>query len=162
MIDISKIRDVYPNYKEGQAISPATLVESMLILQNQEASLGEAIVQAMKEVDSLKFEFDKKVKERDTFIERASVELMANDKIPSKYLKNKELTAYYIKFGSEKKDEFAKINKECFDIEKKLVESRNVYKKYDTLSNVVHNAINTAIQVLSYLKHEQKAFNGSF
>ena len=87
---------------------------------------------------------------------------MANDKIPSKYLKNKELTAYYIKFGSEKKDEFAKINKECFDIEKKLVESRNVYKKYDTLSNVVHNAINTAIQVLSYLKHEQKAFNGSF
>lgn len=154
--DISKIRDIYPNYQAGQSVAPATLVESMIILQNDEASLSELLSDSLKAVDALKFQLDKKKKEIESFLERNCVDLISADSIPKEFRKNQDLTNYYIKYGSDKSSDYETLVKESFEIEEKLVEAKSVHKKYDSLVNVVHGAINTAIQVLSYLKHEEK------
>ena len=155
-LDISKIRDVYPNFQEGGEPSPAILVESMLILQGQETNLAHLVVEASGEVDSLKFQLDKKKKETESFLERNCVDLISNDSIPKEFRKNQDLTDYYIKHGSDKTSDYETLMSESLAIEEKLVIARNTHKKYDMLMSVVHNAINTSIQVLSYLKHEEK------
>lgn len=160
-INISKIRDIYPNYSEGSEISPMILIESMLILQGQEITLADFIAESSKAADALKFELDKKNKEIEYFIEKNCFNLVSNDSIPKEFRKNQDLTAYYIKHCATNTKEYSALIKEKIDIEKKLMEAKSVFKKYDTLSNVVHNAINTAIQLLSYLKHQEKMDNVS-
>ena len=156
IIDIDAVRSVYPNYASGQDVSPMVLVESMLVLQNQESNLTHLMVDALKEVDSLKFQLDKKKKEIESFLERNCVDLISTDSVPKEFRKNQDLTDYYIKYGSDKSSDYETLVNESFEIEEKLVEAKSVHKKYDSLTNVVHGAINTAIQVLSYLKHEEK------
>lgn len=160
-IDISKLREIYPNYSEGQDIAPAILIESMIVLQNQESNLAHLIVEASKDVDSIKFELDKKNKEILAFIDKASVELISTDDIPKDFRKNQDLTLAYIKHGSDKASDYETLFEEATKIEKRLVEAKSLHKKYDTLSNVVHNGINTAIQLLSYLKHQERMDNDS-
>lgn len=155
-LDISKIRDIYPNYQEGRDISPSILVESMLILQGQETNLTHLVVDASGDVDSLKFQLDKKKKEIESFLERTRVDLIAGDVIPKEFRKNQDLTDSYIKYGSDKSSDYETLVKESFEVEEKLVEARNIFKKYDMLISVVHSAINTSIQVLSYLKQQEK------
>lgn len=160
-IDISKLRDLYPNYAEGADISPMILVESMVILQNQESNLAHLTVEASAAVDSVKFELDKKNKEISSFIDKCSVELISADEIPKDFRKNQDLTLAFIKHGSDHASEYETLIEEAQEIEKKLLDAKILHKKYDTLSNVVHNGINTAIQLLSYLKHQERMDNDS-
>lgn len=154
------IQNIYPNFRKGESINPRLLVESMIILQAQEQKYVVDSIEYSKNVDRIRFEIDVLEKKVDEFIEKALIGGIKNGTIPYAFRKSKELTLAYVKHGGENSSEYVSMNDDLILKEKELMEAKNLSRGCDSIINVIRNAVSTGIQVLSYLKHEEK-FSGS-
>jgi len=166
MMDLSSI---YPNYKQGQDINPGLLTEQMMVIQTQEEKLAADLAKHNEEVDGLRFEVTKQkaqIKEKEAKIElMVEREMVDFVNFPKEYLKNKETTTAYIRhirLGDvyyAQLDELAKMRRKLVDTQGLLAESESRQDKYKLLISTYQNSINTAVNVLSWLKHEAQ-FHG--
>jgi hypothetical protein len=150
------ITSIYPNYREGDLIVPNKLVQAMLLLQTDEQTLTRECLELVEGVDNLKFQVDKLEKQIEYLLDKAMVEALVDINVEAVYRKNKESLQAYLKTKSAIAPTYQELMKKLIGAKGKLADAKFTHAKYDLAIKAVQNSVNTAVNVLSYLKHEEK------
>lgn len=149
------LRAVYPDFNDGDIVVPAKVNAAMIIIQAQHQEYTVAYISYIDAEDRAKFEFSKVERSVADFIEEVTIKLM-QEGIPDKFLKNKELTDYYVKYGSLYADQYKKLRADYEASAKRLAKAKSDSRKCEALLKAIQIALETATQIMSYLKHDQK------
>jgi hypothetical protein len=151
-----QISNIYPGYREGDLIVPNKLVQSMLLLQADEQTLTRECLELLEGVDGLKFQVDKLEKQIEYLLDKAMVDTLVDDSVDAVYRKNKESLQAYLKTKSSIAPTYQDLMKKLIGAKGRLADAKFINAKYDLAIKAVQNSVNTAVNVLSYLKHEEK------
>lgn len=148
---MSLISGIYPGY-DGKEINPMVLCNSMVKLQMQEESLIPEINELSRVVDGLNYHVDK-VRRAIKEFEGVALAKHQND-LPEEVPRNQDARLAYIMHVMVK-DERDKLNRELNELLEKLWIKQAELNAAKTVMKTIQNSINTATQVLSYLKQSE-------
>jgi len=154
----SPLAGIYPGYKRGDMINPQVLQECMLLVQNQEHEIVVEWLNAYSEVDLWKYRVKKTQDDIDELISDKIVELLSGDKVPKEFSRNADLVRVYAK--SELGEQYKKLVAKRVKAGQSLVDAQKTKARYELALGTIKNMLNTATQVLSYAKLQEKTYRG--
>jgi hypothetical protein len=160
MTDINKLgsalRAVYPDFQTEDIIVPKLVVDAMIIIQSQHTQFTTEYIRYVGISDKCKYDVDKTSRQMEDLVADATVKLLTENSIPDQFKKNKELTDYYIRYGSRFSTMYLTLKKQYEEDMAKSARAKSNARKCELLVNSVKTALDAATQILSYLKHEER------